>query len=258
MSDTTEHLLLPKPNPDHEPPLFVAEEFLRLREAMDIIDQFLFDLSLLVSKKAADDHTHAIAGISGLVEALNEKMPANRQFKLDDLTDVEGATEAAINYVMVKAANGKFVPSTALAALGVHPHLISEITGLAAELASRPPRSEVAAALDLLVPKDGTLLTGGFRASSVELAGLDATVSPEPGNILYVSNTAARTIRAPTLPGVYTVIVEIVNGAGAGAVTLSGFSFVDGDTITTTQGHAFQIFITKTARKVVATVKALQ
>ncbi len=150
MSDTTQHLQLPKPNPDHVPPVFVAEEFLRLRAAMDLIDQFLFDLSLLVSKKAADDHTHAIAGITGLVEALNEKMPANRQFKLDDLTDVEGAAEAAINYVLVKAASGKFIPSTALAALGVHPHLISEVTGLVAALTERPTRTEVAEGLDEL------------------------------------------------------------------------------------------------------------
>lgn len=150
MADTTTHLNIPKPNPDHVPPVHVNEEFLRLREAWDIVDLFLHELALLVAQKAASDHGHAMSAITGLVDALNSKMAANQQFKLDDLTDVSGADAAAVNYVLVKASGGGWVPSTALAALGIHSHLISEVTGLAAALTARPDRDEVVAGLEAL------------------------------------------------------------------------------------------------------------
>lgn len=260
MTDTTTHLNIPKPNPAADPSRFVDEELIRLAEAWDIIDAFLHALVQTVNQKAAAEHNHAMAAIDGLVDALNAKMAADRQFKLDDLTDVSGADAAPANYILVKSAGGGWVVSTALAALGVHPHLISEITGLAAELAARPDRDEVSEALDLLVPKDGSELTGGFTATSKDLgaAGASFTITPDGGNIQEFSNVGAVTISAPTATGVYTIILEIVNSATAGAVTLSGFSFVDGDNFTTTSGHAFHVYVTKTANRVTAIVKALQ
>lgn len=150
MADTTTHLGIPKPNPDHVPPVNIDAEFRRLREAWDQVDLFLHELALLVAGKADDGHEHAMSAITGLVEALNAKMPADRQFKLDDLTDVSGADAAATNYVLVKASGGGWVPSTALAALGIHSHLISEVTGLAAALTARPDRDEVVAGLEAL------------------------------------------------------------------------------------------------------------
>lgn len=268
MSDTTAHLQIPKPNAAHVPPVNIADEFLRLRQAWDMVDLFLHELALLVDQKADDDHEHAMSAITGLVEALNAKMPADRQFKLDDLTDVSGADAAAVNYVLVKAASGGWVPSTALAALGIHQHLISEVTGLAAALTDRPTRSEVEEALDILnddlleamVAKTGSVLAGGFTATSKNLGapGASTTITPAGGNIQHLSNVGAIAITAPSVAGVYTILLEIINSATAGAVTLSGFSLVDGDTFTTTSGHAFHVHIAKTNGKVAATVKALQ
>ncbi|MFT4162863.1 hypothetical protein [Shinella sp.] len=150
MSDTTTHLELPKPNRAHVPPLNVDEEFDRLALAWDMVDAFLHALAQSVAQKAPAEHDQAMSTIIGLIDALNAKMSADRQFALDDLTDVDGAADAPVNWILVKGSGGKFVPSTALAALGVHPHLISEVTGLAAALTDRPTRSEVSEALDVL------------------------------------------------------------------------------------------------------------
>lgn len=84
------------------------------------------------------------------------------------------------------------------------------------------------------------------------------TLTYATGNIQHATNGGAVTINAPTAAGVYTIIVEIVNGASAGAITLSGFTKVDGDAFTTTNGSKFQLHVAKTNSAVSATVKALQ
>ncbi len=101
---------------------------------------------------------------------------------------------------------------------------------------------------------------GGFTATSKNLGNMGAavTIAPTNGNIQHGTNNAAVTITAPSTAGVYTIIVEIVNSATAGAVTLTGFTKTDGDAFTTTNGHKFQLHIAKTNSAVTATVKALQ
>ena len=150
MADTTTHLALPKPNRARVPSRNIDEEFDALALAWDTVDAFLYALAQLVAQKAPAEHDHAMSAITGLIDALNAKMSSDRQFALDDLTDVEGAAGAPTNYVLVKSSGGLYVPSSALAALGVHPHLIAEVTGLAAALTDRPTRAEVAEGLEVL------------------------------------------------------------------------------------------------------------
>lgn len=111
-----------------------------------------------------------------------------------------------------------------------------------------------------LQPDEDDNLAAGFTATSKNLGNLGSavTISPVNGNIQHGTNTEAVTITAPSVAGVYTIIVELVNSATAGAVTLAGFTTTDGDAFTTTNGHKFQIHIAKTNSAVTATVKALQ
>ncbi|MDA4636265.1 hypothetical protein NZA98_35145, partial [Escherichia coli] len=85
---------------------------------------------------AAKDHHHQISDIERLQGILDEKMPSSKAFKLDDLTDVDGADAAKIGYTLVKTETG-WVGLSASAALGNHEHPISAIQGLARELAAR-------------------------------------------------------------------------------------------------------------------------
>ncbi|WPE19971.1 hypothetical protein [Shinella zoogloeoides] len=110
------------------------------------------------------------------------------------------------------------------------------------------------------VSREGDTALKGYSATGKDLGTLSGSVTLTfaSGNIQHGANGGAVTINAPTAAGVYTIIVEIVNGASAGAVTLAGFTKVDGDAFTTTNGHKFHLHIAKTNSAVTATVKALQ
>ena len=56
------------------------------------------------------------------------------------------------------------------------------------------------------------------------------------------------------------MVIDITNGATAGAITFSGFvsGFPKGDSLTTTNGNKFKLFISKTDAGVTATIQALQ
>lgn len=140
---------LEKPSTDKN----VDEEFYQLQETLDLLDAILAALQTAVNGKSAVGHTHAISDVVNLAAELAAKMPASATFKLDDLTDVSGADGAPNGYVLVKSALG-WLPSSALAALGTHGHLISEITGLVDALAGKADAVATADALALRVRID--------------------------------------------------------------------------------------------------------
>lgn len=96
---------------------------------------------------------------------------------------------------------------------------------------------------------DGSIGTGGVT-----------TYRPTPvgGNFKRISNAGAFTLLVPSAPNDYTIIVQVTNVTGAGAVTFSGYSKVAGDTMTTTVGDDFFIFVTKVNGFTLATIQALQ
>lgn len=69
--------------------------------------------------------------------------------------------------------------------------------------------------------------------------------SPTGGNIRYITNAGAFTLAAPTTSGDYTMVIQITNVTGAGAITFSGFTKTTGPAFTTTVGHSFMLYITK-------------
>ena len=160
--DFTPNLNLPIPNADAVPPKNISQQFPDIAIALTMLDEIVHNLQVVVAGKADTDHTQAMSTITGLVEALAAKMPANQTFSLDSLTDVQGAAEALVNYVLVKNASGFWVPSTALAALGVHNHAISEVVGLADLLTDIEDAID---ALNLNKANKATTVTGGGLAS---------------------------------------------------------------------------------------------
>jgi hypothetical protein len=88
-------------------------------------------------------------------------------------------------------------------------------------------------------------VTGGANFTPLALTTGNNTIDcgARPGQ--YVSNTGAFTITAPANDGYCYVDVE--NGGGAGAITLSGFSpnAMGGATVDTTNGHNFRLMISR-------------
>jgi len=85
--------------------------------------------------------------------------------------------------------------------------------------------------------------SGGVNAVAYQYATGNITVNFGLGPIQWVNNTGAFTITAPTLAG--STILTIFNGAGAGAVTFSGFTVGanTGDALDTTSGHKFSLMV---------------
>lgn len=106
----------------------------------------------------------------------------------------------------------------------------------------------------------GQIGAGVTAANDADGSFSSGTYTPTPvgGNFKSISNAGAFTLAAPSASGVYTLVIEITNASGAGAITLSGFSRVAGEAFTTTVGHRFQVFIAKTLNGVTATVVAMQ
>jgi hypothetical protein len=106
-----------------------------------------------------------------------------------------------------------------------------------------------------------TALTAGYTTTGVsDGAKSSGTYTPTTtgGNMRVITNAGAFSLAAPSAAGDYSLVIQITNVAGAGAITLTGFSKATGSAITTTVGHDFFIYITKLNGFTLANVVALQ
>ncbi|MFI5409150.1 beta strand repeat-containing protein [Kaistia sp. UC242_56] len=106
-------------------------------------------------------------------------------------------------------------------------------------------KAQMVSALDAaqLSVEDQTI-TGGANVASKALgtAGVvsSGTVTPDPGDrmLQHYQNNGAHTLAPGSVTGAY--LLDITNGASAGAITTSGWTKVSGDAFTTTSGHKFR------------------
>lgn len=106
----------------------------------------------------------------------------------------------------------------------------------------------------------GQTITGGFALTPNNL-GTPGSFTPNPllGNYQYFTNNGALTITAPTTDCAMDLMMT--NGASAGAVTFSGFTFAAanyGDLLTAVNGSRFIISIRRINGISTYTTKALQ
>ena len=112
---------------------------------------------------------------------------------------------------------------------------------------------------DTLKADTADVLTAGF-AVTIHDAGTKAsgTYTPDEadGNMQKFVNGGAHTLAPPAND--CTLVLQQTNNASAGTITTSGFTLVDGDDFTTTNGHDFFLYITNSDAFSLLTVKALQ
>lgn len=103
--------------------------------------------------------------------------------------------------------------------------------------------------------------TAGVSTSSVSDGKKTSgtyTPSMANGNMREITNGGAFTLAAPVDDGSYTMVVKVSNVAGAGAITLTGFTKTQGSPFTTTSGDVFLIYITVLNGTKLANVVAMQ
>ena len=114
---------------------------------------------------------------------------------------------------------------------------------------------------DILKADEGDNLTAGYTSDAYAHGTISSgTVTPAPAtgeeNFQTLTNGGAFTLAPPA--GNCSVVIQVTNNASAGAITTSGFTLVDGDTISTTDDDNFFFFIVKCGSFSSLTVKALQ
>ena len=112
---------------------------------------------------------------------------------------------------------------------------------------------------DMLKADTADVLTSGF-AATIHDAGTktSGTYTPDEadGNMQKAVNGGAHTLAPPAND--CTLVIQYTNDGAAGAITTSGFTLVDGDSLTTTDGDDFFFYITNSDAFSLLTVKALQ
>lgn len=105
--------------------------------------------------------------------------------------------------------------------------------------------SSATASADYLSPTNAAQLSAGFYdADSDQGTKSSGTFTPDPSsmpNIVKYTNGGAHTLAPWTATGKNaTMFIDIINGGSSGAVTTSGWTKVDGDTIDTTSTSKFR------------------
>lgn len=116
---------------------------------------------------------------------------------------------------------------------------------------------------DILKADTTDELAVGYTSSNSDAGTKSSgTFTPDPrtSNFQHCVNGGAHTLAPPAYN--CTMVILYKNNASAGAVTTSGFTKVDGDDLTTTNGHEFFMYITRyndgSTTFSALTVKALQ
>jgi hypothetical protein len=109
-----------------------------------------------------------------------------------------------------------------------------------------------------LYTEGGQTITGGFRFTPYNQAPGSFTVNPLNGNYQWLNNNGAFTITAPAVDCAVDILV--INGATAGAITMTGFTVGSnvGDAMTNTNGHRFIWSIRRINGISTYVIKALQ
>jgi len=163
------------------------------------------------------------------------------------LADVAGLAVTDGNFIVGNGTN--FVAesgSTARASMGVA--IGTDVQAFDADTLKADTADELTAGFSAAIHDAGTKSSGTY------------TPDVDDGNFQQAVNGGAHTLGVPSKN--CTMVILYKNNASAGTVTTSGYTVVDGDTITTTNGHEFFFYITRvndgSSTFSLLTVKALQ
>ncbi len=156
---------------------------------------------------------------------------------------VDSTTLKGVSITGLVKGNGASAPTAAVAGTDY----VAATTGSAIQKANSGGLTAAVAGTDYLDKGTTSLLTAGFTATSYSAGTKSSgTFTPDPslGNFQHITANGAFTLAPPSSN--CTMVIEVVNGASAGAITTSGFNKVTGDTYVTTNGKYYQFFITRT------------
>lgn len=175
--------------------------------------------------KAHQHEVYASGSAGSFPEAFDVDDPASGQNKIAKPTSVVGGTET-------RPRNVALLPC--IKAFGtVSVEGMATLTQLRGTFVSRDQDTSLAAGYTSIARALG-VVSSGFRQ-----------LTPTGGNMMTLTNNGSFELRAPTASGDYTLLLAITNGTSAGAITLTGFTKITGDSLTTTNAAKTFFFVTK-------------
>ena len=122
----------------------------------------------------------------------------------------------------------------------------NNLSDVAAAATARSNLGAEAADADILKADTADELTAGFSSATTDAGTKSSgtfTPDPDSGNFQHFVNGGAHTLAPPAKN--CTMVLLMKCGGSAGTLTTSGFTLVDGDALTTTNGHEFFLYITR-------------
>ena len=198
----------------------------------------------------ADPSSVIVPGLTTLSAATPKEITSAALLVLDDVT------VSAMRGTLGSGSIGDavFVASAASAAratlgagsIGETVFTASAASAAQSALALVPGTDVQAYDADTLKADTSDNLTAGFTADSYSTIGVvsggTVTLDPVNGNFQHYVNGGAHTL-APPSSGNCAIFVQVTNNASAGSITTSGFTDVDGASLTTTNGDDFELYV---------------
>lgn len=134
--------------------------------------------------------------------------------------------------------------SGVLSAAAASTDYIGATTGSEIQKASSGGLTAATPGTDFMKPNTTSALTAGFTSASVSAGTKSSgtyTFDPTVGAVQHATNGGAHTFAPPATMGAW--MLDYVNNASAGALTTSGWTKVDGDPFTTTNGNSFRCML---------------
>ena len=241
----------------------LSHDVLRLIAMIGSVDADMANALATLASKAADVHNHTFDDITGLQNALDGKAADGHQHALNDMSNVDDSASTQYQFLMKSVTgwqpnkiDGSHIQTGTVPEARLPSYLAASIIAAntakisytdAAKVAGIAPNADVTGPANVassgaaMLGTENQSLAGGVSVTSKSLGTKTSgtlTLGMGARPLQNYINGGAHTLAPGTIKG--SCLLDITNNASAGAIATPGWTKVDGDSFTTTNGDKFR------------------